>query len=66
MPDYRAIGKFLRNGQPTEPVPIALPNLPPIISSHAEQIIARSRDERGRPRKAVEEEITRFLRKPKA
>jgi hypothetical protein len=33
MPDYRAI---LRLGQPTEPVPIALRDLPPVTDSHAE------------------------------
>jgi hypothetical protein len=66
MPDYRAIGKFLRNGQPSEPVPIALRDLPPIETSHADQIITRSQNERGRPRKAVEEKIARFLRKPEA
>jgi hypothetical protein len=61
MPDYQAIGKFLRSGQPTEPVPIALRDVPPITTSHAEQIIARSRNERSRPREVVEEKLTRFL-----
>jgi hypothetical protein len=61
MPDYQAIGKFLRRGQPTEPVRIALRDLPPIGTSHADQIIARSRNERSRPREVVEEKLTRFL-----
>ena len=65
MADYRAIGKFLRSGQPTEPVPIALRDLPPVGISHAERIIARSRNERGRPRDAIEKRISRFLSEQK-
>jgi len=61
MPDYRAIGKFLESGQPTEPVPIALPHLPPIDGSHADALIARSPNERSRPREAVEVRLERFL-----
>ena len=33
-------------------------------TSHADQIIARSRNERSRPREVVEEKLTRFLDHP--
>jgi hypothetical protein len=46
--------RFLKEGQPTEPAPIALRDLPPITTSQAEQILARSRNGRGRPPEAVE------------
>src|ERR1700736_7037178 len=42
-------------------VPIALRDLPPITVSHAEQILARSRNERSRPREAIEQKLKLFL-----
>src|SRR5271154_6948988 len=51
---YRILSPFLANGKPTEPVPIALRDLQPVTGSHAEQILARSGNERGRPREALE------------
>jgi hypothetical protein len=58
LPSYR---KFLTNGQPTEPVPLALRDLPPIDDSHSDALIARSRNERSRPREGVEAMLERFL-----
>lgn len=59
--NYRAIAKFLVSERPTNPIRLELSKLPDIGRSHAEQIIARSRNERGRPQDAVRERIRRFL-----
>jgi len=60
LPDYRAFAKFLQNGKTSNILQLALEKMPDTVS-HAEQIIRRSRNERGRQRTVVEARIRRFL-----
>jgi hypothetical protein len=67
LANYRAVGRFLLDGVPTSPTHLRLEKLPVPTDSRAAQIVANSRNTRGRPRASVEERVGRFLKeKPPA
>lgn len=61
LANFRAIGKFLIDGVPSNPVGITLPPAPPPINRRVDRLVANSRIRFGRDRAQVEARITRFL-----
>lgn len=62
--NFHAIGKFLIDGTPSNPIHLSMSDLPPVAQSYAEQVKSHSRHSRARDRRVVEDRINRFL-KPK-
>jgi hypothetical protein len=61
LQNYRAIARLLVNGNPRDPVHLAMTPAPRLPNSNARQIVAYSRNRRGGERRKVEKRIERFL-----
>jgi hypothetical protein len=61
LPDYRALGRFLQDGAPSNIMRMKLPPPDEVRRSHAEQIKRQTRHRYSKGRADVEGKIERFL-----
>jgi hypothetical protein len=61
LQNFAAWGRLLRNGVPTSPILLELPDAPEARQPHVQSLIALSRRRFTRPRQEVEGRIERFL-----
>jgi Helicase HerA, central domain len=64
LPNFTAWARLLRNGAPTSPIRLDLPDAPHSRRQDAHRLIDTSRTRFGRPRAEVEARINRFLGAP--